>query len=124
MAGVPFDLLEHLATPKTAVSARQLVRAQQEIVQGRCEVDQFLRRRGHELSKELFRGWKNTSRHGAPPPSRPILDVFERYRASKRKLDEAESCFAELIHDELLRSRRALLRSAREILPAYLVFAR
>jgi hypothetical protein len=123
MAGVPFDVVEQLATQQTSVAARELIVSQEEFMIQTLEVDRFLKSRGRDLSKELFGAWKKTVRHGAPLPSLPSFDVFEKCRESKRKVAEAEAHLHECIGQELNHARVALLQSAGEILPAYLVFA-
>lgn len=123
MAGFPFDVVEHLATPKTSAAAREFIVCQQGFDGCAHEVDRFLESYGRDLSKELFRAWKRTIRHGMAAPLEPALDVFERCREFSRKLHEADVRLTQCIQQELNRARAALIRSAGEILPAYLVFA-
>jgi hypothetical protein len=123
MAGVPFDAVEQLATPQTMVAARDLIVSLQDFAGCAREIDRFLQSHGRDLSKELFRAWKRTIRHGAPLPLEPALDVFERCRQCRSKVSEAETRLNDCIQQELDNSRAALLRSAGKILPAYLVFA-
>ena len=123
VAGVPFDVVEELATPRTSAAARELVVRQAELIGPEFEVERFLQTRGRDLSKELFRAWKKVIRHAVPPPLEPALDVFESYRERKRKVGEAEVTLHKCVQQELDQARAALLRSAGRILPAYLVFA-
>jgi hypothetical protein len=123
LAGVPFDVVEQLATPETSAAARELIIRQEQLVRCVSEVDRFLQSHGRDLSKELFRAWKKTVRLGATPPLQPALDVFERCRECKRKVSEAEARFQDCLQQELRPARESLLRSAAKVLPAYLVFA-
>jgi hypothetical protein len=123
LAGVPFHIVEQLATPETSAAARQLLVRQEQFARRARDVDRFLQSHGRDLSKELFRAWKKTIRHGASPPAQPSLDVFEGYRESKTNVVEAENLLQECIRQELNQARTSLLRSAAGILPAYLVFA-
>ncbi|HLW35110.1 MAG TPA: hypothetical protein VKS98_05580, partial [Chthoniobacterales bacterium] len=122
MAGVPFDTVEQLATPKTSAAAKNLLFRRQEFCKCAQAVNRFLQSRGRDLSKELYRAWKKTLHHGAPPPPEPALDVFERIRVSSREMGEAESCLNDCMQNELGKSRAALHEAAGKILPAYLVF--
>lgn len=123
MAGVPFDVVEQLATPQGAAAARALLVNQQDLLKCGEEVDRFLRSHGRDLSRDLYRAWKRTLRQSAPPPSEPPLDVFERCRISNRKVAEAALRLKDCMQSEINNSRAALLESAGRILPAYLVFA-
>jgi hypothetical protein len=123
MAGVPFDTVEQLATQQTAAAARELLIKQRQFLKCGEDVDRFLQSRGRDLSKELYRSWKRTLRHGAPAPIEPTLEVFERSRDCSRKVAEAELRLSDCMQHELGQSRAALHESAARILPAYLVFA-
>jgi len=123
LAGVPFDVVEQLATPRTSAAARELMVRQEEFVGCASEVDRFLQSHGRELSKELFRAWKKAIRHGSLPPSQPVLDVFEKCRECQRNIGDVEARLNERIHQEVNQARSALHRSVGKILPAYLVFA-
>ena len=123
MAGVPFDVVEELATLRTSAFAGKLVVRQEEFVGYASKVDRFLQSHGRELSKELFRAWKKAIRGGSLPPSQPLVDVFDKCRECQREISELEVRLYECIHQELNQARSTLHRSAGKILPAYLVFA-
>ena len=123
MAGVPFDVLERLATPETARMARELVVRQDEFSKAKAEVEELLRHRGHGLSEELFRAWRKAIRSGTMPPagdapSRAFTHCWEcaaQVAAVEARLNETLQC-------ELAAARTSLLESARTVLPPYLVF--
>jgi hypothetical protein len=124
MAGVPFDVLEKLATVETAARARELVTRQNEFAAAKSEVEALLRHRGHGLSEELFRAWRKAIRSGTMPPaadqpSRAFADCWE----CASQLAAAETRLEESLHRELGLARVALMEAARTILPPYLVFA-
>ena len=123
MAGVPFEIVEQLATPRTSKSARQVLLRQKEFIRFASEVDSFLQSRGREMSRDLFRAWKRTVRHGVPCPSHPNFPIFEACRESKCRLSEAEARLHEDIQQELEQVRALVLQSSGRILPGYLVFA-
>ena len=123
MAGVPFDVLEKLATAKTAELARELVVRQDDFAKAKAEVEELLRHRGHGLSEELFRAWRKAIRSGTMPPaadqpSRAFAHCWE----CASQLAAAEARLEESLQDELGRARTALLEAARTVLPPYLVF--
>ena len=123
MAGVPFDVIENLATTETAVLARELVVRQDEFAQARAEVEALLRHRGHGLSEDLFRAWRKAIRSGSVPPagdgpSRAFAHCWE----CASRLAAAETHLEESLQRELASARANLLQAARTILPPYLVF--
>jgi hypothetical protein len=124
MAGVPFELVEQLATPQTAAAARNLLIKQSAFELAKSKVEQLLLSRRHNLSKDQFRGWRRTIRLGVmPPPTEPSFGVFADCYASASELIKAEQQVDQFLHRELSKSRLRLLESASTILPRYLVFA-
>jgi hypothetical protein len=123
MAGVPFEPIEQLATTVTSAAARELLVRQTEVAALKLKVENFLRNRGHDLSKELFRAWKKALRSGASPPAEPRIDPFNRLREAASNLAIAENNLREELQIELHTARGVLLQSAKTILPDYLVFA-
>jgi hypothetical protein len=124
MAGVPFEMVEKLATRDASAAARDLLVRQAEFSKAKSDVENLLQSRRHDLSKELFRAWRRTIRSGAiPPPPDPPSGVFAICRECASNLASAEMCFDLSLQRELEIARQALLESARTILPAYLVFA-
>jgi len=123
MAGVPFDVVEKLATVKTAQLARELVVRQDAFAKAKAEVEALLRHRGHGLSEELFRAWRKAIRSGTMPPaadqpSRAFAHCWE----CASHLAAAEAQLGDSLQQELDQARSALLEAARTVLPPYLVF--
>ncbi len=124
MAGVPFEPVESLSTPAVSAAARELLVRREEFARAKREVDQILRSRRHGLSREVFRAWHKAIRSGtASSIQNPPSSSFVIYQDCASKLVSAETDFEMLLHDRLEAAREALLRSARKILPDYLVFA-
>ena len=124
MAGVPFDVLDRLATPETARIARELVVRQDEFSKAKAEVEGLLRHRGHGLSEELFRAWRKAIRSGTMPP--PAGDgpsrAFAHCWECASQLAAIEARLEATLQSELADARTSLLESARTVLPPYLVF--
>jgi hypothetical protein len=123
MAGVPFDVLEKLATVETARLARELVVRQDEFAKAKAEVEELLRHRGHGLSEELFRAWRKAIRSGSMPPAGDAPSrAFAHCWECASQLAAAEARLEESLQRELVAARTGLLEAARTILPPYLVF--
>ncbi|MEY2508654.1 MAG: hypothetical protein QOH01_2983 [Verrucomicrobiota bacterium] len=123
MAGVPFDLVERLATPETARLARELVVRQDEFARAKTEVEGLLRHRGHGLSEELFRAWRKAIRSGTMPPAGDApSSAFAKCWQCASQLAAAETSLEESLQRELTAARTNLLAAARTVLPPYLVF--
>jgi hypothetical protein len=124
MAGVPFDVVEQLATPQTAAAARNSLTKQSEFELAKSKVEQLLVSRRHNLSKEQFQSWRRTVRSGAiPPPNDPSFGIFGECYRYALELTKAQAQLSECLGRELGASRHRLMESARTVLPHYLVFA-
>jgi len=124
MAGVPFESIERLATPKTSAAARELFVRQEEFTKWKTEVDNVLRSRRHGLSKELFRAWHKAIRSGIVPlVADPASGAFAICWNCASELAIGEKIFDETIESELGRTRNSLLGMVRTLLPPYLLFA-
>lgn len=123
LAGVPFGVVEQLATPETSLAARQLLIKRSELEKAKSNVEQLLSSRRHNLNQEQFRAWRKTIRAAAPPPSDPSFGVFADCRAAATELTKAEAHMYDCLHGQLDGSRKRLMESARGVLPRYLVFA-
>lgn len=124
MAGVPFEPIEELSTPAVSVAGRELLLRREEFAKAKLEVEHTLLSRRHGLSKELFRAWHKAIRSGtAPTIADPPSGPFAICRDCASRLAGAEAHFENLLHGKLEAAREALLKSARIILPGYLIFA-
>src|SRR5215218_8364563 len=102
MAGVPFEVLDRLATTRTAATALELVVRQDLFARAKTEVEELLRGRSHGLSEELFRAWRKAIRSGAMPPagdapSRAFAECWEGASA----VAAAEARLEEVLRGEL-----------------------
>lgn len=123
MAGVPFDVVEKLATVETAKAARELLVRQTDFAQAKAEVEDLLRHRGHGLSEELFRAWRKAIRSGTmPPPADQSSHAFANCWECASQVAKAEALLEETLQRELRAAREALYESSRRVLPPYLVF--
>src|SRR5437763_7239216 len=123
MAGAPFEPLEQLATTKTAALAREVVVRQKDFARAKAEVERLLQRRGHGLSEELFRAWRKAIRSGTMPPAADApSSAFAVCWQCAADLATAEAQLKQSLAHELDLARRALLDSAGQLLPPYLVF--
>ena len=124
LAGVPFEILERLATVGTAAAGRELLVRRDEFSQARSGVEQLLASRKHNLSKEQFRAWRKAVRSGVMPPAAdPPSSAFAACWQSAANLAAAEVTLDQFLERELHSARKALLEAARTFLPRYLVFA-
>jgi hypothetical protein len=123
MAGVPFDLLDRLATVKTAELARQLVVRQNAFAKAKKEVEAVLESRRHGLSKELFRAWRKALRSGTTVPGgNQQSRVFAHCWECAAHLAAVESRLDRTLETELAEARISLLESTRAVSARYLVF--
>ena len=123
MAGAPLEPLEQLATTKTAALSREVVVRQKDFAVAKAEVEQLLQRRGHGLSEELFRAWRKAIRSGTMPPAADAPSTaFAVCWQRAADLATAEAQLKQSLEHELDLARRALLKSAGQLLPPYLVF--
>src|SRR5216683_2954518 len=125
MAGVPFESIERLATPKTSAAARELFVRQEEFTKWKTEVDNVLRSRRHGLSKELFRAWHKAIRSGIVPlVADPASGAFAICWNCASELAIGEKIFDETIESELGRTRNSLLGMVRTLQPPHKKSAR
>ena len=124
MAGVPFDAVDRLATPKTLALARELVARKEDCARAIADVEIFFRSPERLLSEEAFRVLLSAVRQGRPPA--PVTGVqppvFTNYATAAANLAAAESKLESTLERELESARAALLKSARTFLPRLLIF--
>jgi hypothetical protein len=124
MAGTPFEVIERLATPRTSALARELLLHREKFEKARAAIDDLLRSRRHNLSKEEFRAWRKVTRGGEMPSiPDPPSSLFATCRRHVASLAAATAAFDQMLPTELEGCRQALWDSARTVLPRYLVFA-
>ena len=124
MAGIPFELLEKLATLNAAQHARETVAAERVFSQSKLEVERLLASRRHDLSKEQFRAWRKAVRSGVMPPAvDPPSNTFAACWQNAVKFAAAEAILGRSLNRELNAARLSLMESARRFLPSYLIFA-
>jgi hypothetical protein len=123
MAGVPFDVVEQLATVETSRLARELVVRQDEFSRAKTEVESILGRPRHGLSKEMFKAWRQALRSGAiPPPVDAPSQAFAHCWQCASVLAETEARLDEALQRELELARVALWQATRTWSARYLVF--
>ncbi|MBA3543752.1 MAG: hypothetical protein H0T83_04840, partial [Chthoniobacterales bacterium] len=124
MAGVPFDVLEEIATPATFQAAKDLLAAEREFAQAKLEVEEFLACHREEFSKEQLRAWNKAIRSGVIPAAEDeISSSFSACWRSAAKVAGAEGTLTDALVRDLASARDALFTGARKYLPSYLVFA-
>lgn len=123
MAGVPFELVDRLATLESSSAARQLLVRREEFEKARQAVEALLQSRRHNLSKDLFQAWRRMIRAGAmPPPVQPDFGVFLSCQEAASHLAAAAALFKSSMSRELESARSHLWQAVRATLPRYLVF--
>jgi len=123
MAGVPFDVLDRLASTGTAELGRELVVRQDEFAKAKSEVEAVLDSRRHGLSREQFRAWRKAIRSGTMPPAgEQPSPIFAHCSECAAKLAAVESRLEDCLQRELAEARQSLLDLTRTISSRYLVF--
>ena len=121
LAGVPFDLLEELATPNACAAARDLLAQEKKLHQLKSAALEFVTRRDNGLSSEEFAAWRTAIRRDKIPEQK-IPQQLQEYTRVATAAKQACSQLEHQLEEELTRARRALLQTSRRILPRYLVF--
>jgi hypothetical protein len=120
IAGVPFDVLERMATVETARAARNLLDRTSQFSQTKAKLGRLLAARRHELSQKQIRAWRKVIRSGTLPDG---IELFEFRPETAEQVAAAQRVLTESLAGELASARRNVLRAARRYLPSYLVFA-
>jgi Lantibiotic dehydratase, N terminus len=121
LAGVPFDLLEKLATPNACAAARDLLGREIELDQRKSAALEFVTRRESGLTSQEFAAWRIAIRRDKIPEQK-IPPPLQEYARAATAAEQARSRLENQLHQELTRARRALLQTSQRILPGYLVF--
>lgn len=124
MPGVPFDILEPLATPETISVARELRARNEELTKASAEAEDFFRSPERLLSEQAFRALRVAVRLRRAPAGivGPQPRVFTNYADAAANVLALESKLQATLERELSDARSALLKSARILLPRHLIF--
>ncbi len=124
MAGVPFEHLEGLATPKTAQLARDYLGGYSRLQAARDEAERLLGSKASGLSGDASRAYRAALKTGIAPNviDDPIPAEISNFVSVAADLLKLEMALAETLPRELEAARRALASSSAAVLPDYLVF--
>ncbi len=124
MAGVPFEILEPLATPETISVARELHARKEELTKASADAENFFRSPERLLSEQAFRALRVAVRLRRAPAGMtgPQPRVFTNYADAATNVLAVESKLQATLERELGVARAALLESARILLPRHLIF--
>jgi hypothetical protein len=124
MAGVPFEIIERLRTPKTISSARELLARTKECAAARTEVERFFQSRERLLSEEAFRALRTALRLNRPPVvvAGEQPSFFTNYASATAAVAAAESKLDAVLDEELSAARASVWKSSRILLPRLLIF--
>lgn len=123
MAGVVFEPLERLATPKLAVLARTLIGRKRERSQAKDAAEKFFHSRERLLSPEAYNALRTAVRLERAPAkiSGELPPIFTDYALSSHAVADLEKELDAALAHEVTASRAALIDSA-ALLQRYLVF--
>ncbi len=121
LAGVPFDVLEELATPNLSAAARDLAARETELEPLKKAALDFVSRRESGLTSEEFATWRSAIRHSEIPKQR-IPQQLEKYVRIATTVKQARLQLDDQLESELTKTRIVLSETTRRILPRYLVF--
>jgi hypothetical protein len=125
IAGVPFEPLEEIENTGTAAAARELIVTEENFETAKKKVIELLQRRQNDLSPQVFHELRHAVRNNCAPQLQLNglpLEASDYTRAALAR-ERAETRLAEILFNELGKSRTALLAASREFLPRYLIFA-
>jgi lantibiotic biosynthesis dehydratase-like protein len=121
LAGVPFDVLDELATPKVCLLARHLLTQETELDQLKKAALEFVARRASGLTSEQFAAWRAAIRKSEIPKQK-IPQQLEQYARVATSAKQARVQLDQQLEKDLAKVRLALLETSRRILPRYLLF--
>ncbi len=124
MAGVPFEVLADLAFPATTAAGRKVLALRARAREAKDPVEKLILSREHGLPEKIFRKWRGTVRHGAPPPAGDFqLAAFTNYQECVTRVSAAEEELESALQSEMPTARAALYEAARVWVRPYLIFA-
>ena len=122
MAGVPFEAVASVATTAASEAARDLLVREKQFAEARTEVERLLPKQ-RPAGSGIIRNWRKAIQTGQIPPGvDPQSRAFASCWEAASKLAGAEAMLTQVLHEQLPAARKALLLSARDYLPPYLVF--
>jgi hypothetical protein len=121
LAGVPFDVLEELATPHVCVIARDLLIQETELERLKKAALEFVTRRESGLTLEEFAAWRTAIRN-SEIPNQKIPQQLEEYVRVATAAKQARLQLDDQLEKDLTTARIALFETSRRILPRYLLF--
>ena len=124
MAGVPFDSVETLATPKAALLARELAIQRRARDRAKEAVEEFFRSRERLLSADAYRALRVAIHANKPPAdvSGEQPPIFLNYAMAATAVAALEAQLAETLDREVATARLALIQQSRKYLERYLLF--
>jgi len=121
LAGIPFEVLEELATLHVCLVARELLTRETELERLKKAALEFVTRRESGLTSEEFAAWRTAIRHSEIPEQR-IPQELEEYVRVAIAAKRARLQLGDQLEKDLTTARIALFEASRRILPRYLVF--
>jgi len=121
LAGVPFDVLDELATPNVCLLARHLLTRETELEQLKKAALEFVTQRASGLTSEQFVAWRAAIRNSEIPKQK-IPQQLEQYARVATSAKQTRLQLDQQLEKDLAKGRLALLETSRRILPRYLVF--
>ncbi len=122
LAGVPFDVLEELATPELRAAARDLIAQEAELTRISHRAEEFVTRRDNGLGPEEFSAWRSAIRRRQVPEKQPIPEELRDYSVAVKGFAAAGSRLDRELQAGVAAARRCLFASSARLLPGYLVF--
>jgi hypothetical protein len=125
IAGVPFEPLERIESARTAAAARELIATEENLARAKKKALELLQRPQNGLSPEVFHELRHAVRNDRAPHvefNALALEANDYTRAVLAR-ERAEKQLAEILLDEVGKSRAALLAASHEFLSCYLIFA-
>ncbi|HVF73010.1 MAG TPA: hypothetical protein VM940_15510 [Chthoniobacterales bacterium] len=125
LAGVPFDVIESLATPRCVALAKDLILKRKSLKEAIEEVEVFFRSRQQLLAKEAYHALRVAVR--AEQPLAGVIGdqpaFFLNYASIAAEVASLKKQLEDALILETERARTSLIESSRNYLPRYLVFA-
>jgi hypothetical protein len=125
MAGVPFDVIENLATPESVALVRDLIRKERRLKSAIDEVEVYFASGQRLLSKEAYRALRVAVRTQQPPTgiTADQPPFFLNYATIADEVAALKKNMEQVLVVETDRARTALIEASRAYLPRYLLFA-